>query len=78
MKTKSNSDKSTKEDNYKKEIAVKKEDNKRIDILKSEMENYELDNSSNKNSSSDSEKNLPALNDKKIAKKEIPEDNKKK
>ena len=74
----SSSNKSTKEDNYKKEIAIKKEDNKWIDILKSEMENYELDNSSNKNSSSDSEKNLPSLKDKKIAKKEIPEDNKKK
>ena len=45
----SSSNKSTKEDNYKKEIAIKKEDNKWIDILKSEMENYELDNSSNKN-----------------------------
>ena len=42
------------------------------------MENYELDISSNNNSSSESEKNVPAEKDKKIEKTEIPEDNKKK
>ena len=41
------------------------------------MENYELDNSSNKNSSSESEKNLPAISNKKIEEKEITKDNKK-
>ena len=73
----SSSDKSTKEENYKKEIAIKKEDNKWTGILKSEMENYELDNSSGKNSSSDSGKNLLTLNSKKFAKKELTVDNKK-
>ena len=41
------------------------------------MENYELDNSSSKNSSSNSEKNLPAVNSKKFANKELTVDNKK-
>ena len=42
------------------------------------MENYELDNSSNENSSSDSEKNLPAVNSKIFTKKELTVNNKKK
>ena len=74
----SNSDNTTIKDNNKSEFISEKEETKWIDTLKSEMENYELDISSNNNSSSESEKNVPAEKDKKIEKTEIPEDNKKK